>query len=474
MKRKSTNALVFVLAAAALAAGCKNSLIRLTMDVPGEFKLSDISKIAIVDFNSLPGDPFGDSVAADADTCALVQRAVAAAIAQSHAWEVARLDVEQAVAAFDQGVLPNRRFDAIAYGRVWWQFPPERDVMKPALFNLQTKTRVTYTVQVPATTLGAVKGVGDSLKALTSALGGGSQTQSQQPASQPMKLVEKQIDLVTRTEDVLEQIGHRSREAMLMLALSIYRVRADGTIEKIVDTFVAQGQVFELDNSEYSSALTSFGSETPGNTARTTEAGQERQEGTTVLPSHLATIPSDMQARLMLAVRVADEIGKRLTPHKVVRVVPYVFSDKKLHELLKNRAYSAAERYALRSIHTALGLDVALKVPPLEAYGKPKYHVEPSSAADIEATSGPDAGEAVERLVVKRECEEALFALGLCQEALGRAEEALYTYRYVFRIGASSAAAEGIARCHDALGNAARLAEQSKSTRKASARSSLD
>ena len=472
----------FVLAAALLVTGCQNAIIKLTMDVPGEFKLSEISKIALIDFNSLPGDPFAGAVAADAETCALVQRAVAAAIARSHTWEVARLDVEQAVAAFDQGVLPNRRFNAIAYGRVWWQFPPERNVMKPALFNLETKTRVTYTIQVPDTSeLGSVKELGNSvkelgnsLKSLTSAFGGGLKSGGQQQtSSQPMKLVEKQIDLITKTEDVLELAGHRAREATLMLALSIYRVRADGTIEKLVDTFVAQGQSFELDNGQFSSKLGSFGGKKPIS-GKTAVAEPEVQEGTTALPAHLVTLPSDMQAKLMLAVRAADEIGKSLAPHKVVRLVPHDFSDTKLQKLLQNRAYAAAEQYALRFIRKALGAEVAAKVPPLEAYGKPKYHVEPSSDADIEAISGDDAAAAVERLVAKRDCVEPLFALGLSQEAMGRAEEALYTYRYVFRLDASSAAAEGIARCHEALGSAARIAEQSKSTKKAGARSSLD
>lgn len=475
----------FVLAAALLVTGCQNAVIKLTMDVPGEIKLSEISKIALVDFNALPGDPFGDAVAADAETCALVQRAVTAAIARSHTWEVARLDVEQAVAAFDQGVLPNRRFDAIAYGRVWWQFPPERDVMKPALFNLETKTTVTYTIQVPDTPemqsvkeLGnSMKQLGSSLKSLTSAFSGGSKSDQQQPqqtSSQPMKLVEKKVDLITKTEDVLELTGHRAREATLMLALSIYRIRADGTIEKLVDTFVAQGQTFELDNGQFSSKFGSLGDNNPASGTLENVAEPEVQEGTTALPAHLVTLPSDMQAKLMLAVRTADEIGKSLAPHKVVRLVPHDFSDKKLQKLLQNRAYSAAEQYALRFIRMALGAEVSEKVAPLEAYGKPKYHVDPSPASDIEAVSGDGAVAAVERLVVKRDCVEALFALGLSQEAMGRAEEALYTYRYVFGLDASSAAAEGIARCHEAIGEAARIAEQSRSVRKAGRKSQLD
>lgn len=464
------------LAALVFAAGCTTPVLKLTMVESGEFKLSDISKIAILDFNSLPGDPFGNSVAADAETCGIMQRAVSAALSRSHTWEITRLDVEQAVAAFDPAILPKHRFDAIAYGRVWWQYPPERDLMKPALFTLETKTRVTYQVEVPVETAAAVnsiKELGASLSSLKNAfkgLGGVSQPAPQQatataPATRQVKLVERQVDLTTKTEDVLERVGHRSREAILMLALSIYRVRYDGRLEKLVDMFVADGQTYGLSNGDFESDLSSFGGGEGGKKA----AAQEEQKGATAIPAHLTTIPPDMQAKLMLAVRAAEEIGRQIAPHKVVRIIPYSFSDAKLQKLLQNRAYMAAEQYALRSIRTALGAEVAAKVEPLMSYGKPKYEVKSSPAADMEAVSGDEksAAAAAEKLAAKRGCAEALFALGICQEAGGRAEEALYTYRYVFRLDASPAAAEGIARCHEALGDAARIAEQSRSKKKA-------
>ena len=188
------------LAALVFAAGCTTPVLKLTMVESGEFKLSDISKIAILDFNSLPGDPFGNSVAADAETCGIMQRAVSAALSRSHTWEITRLDVEQAVAAFDPAILPKHRFDAIAYGRVWWQYPPERDLMKPALFTLETKTRVTYQVEVPVETAAAVnsiKELGASLSSLKNAfkgLGGVSQPAPQQAeytARQPVQVLEQ-------------------------------------------------------------------------------------------------------------------------------------------------------------------------------------------------------------------------------------------------------------------------------------------
>ena len=477
MKRIGNHvACVFAALALALAVGCSTPVLKLTMDVPGEFKLSDISKIAIVDFNALPDDPFGDAVAADAEMCGIVQRAVSAALARSHTWEVARFDVEQAVASFNQGVIPTRRFDAIAYGRVWWQFPPESDLMKPTLFNLETKTRVKYQVKVPvnpAAALGSLKDLSSSLKNSLKGITGGSSAGTQTApvqSQQEMKIVEREIDLTTKTEEVLEMVGNRSREAMLMVALSIYRVKANGDLDKLVDMFVASGQTFALGNGDFSSTTAAFGF--GPDSART--PSQEAQEGATALPTHLSTLPSDMQAKLMLAVRAANEIGRQLAPHKAVRQVPYSFSDAKLERLLQNRAYDAAEQYALRSIRTAVGAEVAAKLAPLEAYGKPPYDVAPSPASDIDAVAGENGAAAAATIAAKRGCVEALFALAICQEARQRAEEALYTYRYVFGLDGSAAAAEGIARCYEAIGDSARIAEQQRSVKKAEKKTRLD
>lgn len=481
-------------AAALLCAGCSTPVLRLAMDVPGEFKIPDTSKIAILDFNTMPGDPFTGKASADPQTCALVQRAVSAALSRSGAWDVSRLDVEAAVAVFDPGVLPDRRFDAIAVGRVWWQYPPEHANLEPRLFTLETKTRVSYVVpEMPSTGSSGSYGSSGSSKmdsfssrvgrinstfgALDSALDlfGSSSSDSSSSYEEPKRSGPKMetIDLTTETRDVLEKVGHRTREATLMLALSLYRLRVDGTVSKIADTFVELDQSFSLDNGDYSTSSAAFGAPDAG----VAGPAAELQEGMTVLPAISATIPSDLQAKLILAARAAEDLGRRIAPHKDVRTVPYDFSDRKLQNLLQFRAWDAAEQYALRSVRTALGAEVAEKVEPLIAYPKPEYKVPPSDPDDVERVSVEDAAQAsaaIDRLVDKHDCTEALFALAICQEATGRAEEALFTYRYVFRISPEAAPAEGIARCHEALGAAARIAEQKRSVRKAGSRASLE
>jgi len=69
---------------------------------------------------------------------------------------------------------------------------------------------------------------------------------------------------------------------------------------------------------------------------------------------------------------------------------------------------------------------------------------------------------------------EYLYALGICEEATGRADQALYTYRYAFGIEPESHTALGISRCIDTLGNAARVKEQKKEADSASRKAKLD
>lgn len=479
-------------AAAVVLAGCATPQLHLSMEEPGEFKLTDVSKIAVLDFNSLPGDVFSGGEAADKETCALVQRAVCAALSGAGSWDVARLDVERVAAQFDRGILPSRRFDAILYGRIWWQFPPERHVMKPALFTLETKTRVAYMAPKTADGMSSASGLGNPLASLAGSMSGalgslgslgsafGSSPRVPQATAEPEnekppKQQEEQrfVDLVTETRDELALVGHRSREATLMLALGIYRVRADGGLEKIADTVLIVDDGYRLDNGVYSSCPASFGAFGAAVAPRKAPHG-----GETELPSNAITLPSELQAELSLALRAAADVSRRIAPHKRTQVVTYSFSDGKILHLLRNAAYAAAEAYAIRSVRVALGAEVAAEVAPLQAYDPPEEgsvpHSDPDDAALVAVEDRAAAVAAADRLVVKKGCAEALFALAVSQEATGRAEQALYTYRYVFSIEPDAASAAGIARCLEEVRSAARIAEQSRSIRKAGARASME
>jgi len=199
--------------------------------------------------------------------------------------------------------------------------------------------------------------------------------------------------------------------------------------------------------------------------------------GKVVLPANTATIPTDLQARMILAAKLSGDLARRIAPTKETFDVPYEFDDPKLADLLRNGAYDAAEKYAVRAIWEAVGKELGAYIGPLESYREPGYPIPPSSKDDLGDVIHRKRGfqrDEFDELLLDRKVDQFLFALGLCQEATGRADEAIYTYRAAFDLDPDQSPAQGIARCRIALGSAARVQEQAKETRKASKRAKLD
>ncbi|MBQ6330401.1 MAG: hypothetical protein IJI35_15380, partial [Kiritimatiellae bacterium] len=137
-------------AVAAMIVGCSTPTIPITMNVSGEVKLNGVSKIALADFNSLPGDPFTGTMAADGETCALVKRAVASAFYVSPMYQIVDMDVEKSIHD-ETDARPKKRFDAVVYGRLWWQVTPETSGQYPHKFTLESWNNVKYTKKDPIT-----------------------------------------------------------------------------------------------------------------------------------------------------------------------------------------------------------------------------------------------------------------------------------------------------------------------------------
>ena len=62
--------------AVSMITGCRTATVPVEVTVPGEFNLSGVSKIAMVDFNSLPDDPISGIYSADKETRSIVQKMV--------------------------------------------------------------------------------------------------------------------------------------------------------------------------------------------------------------------------------------------------------------------------------------------------------------------------------------------------------------------------------------------------------------
>ena len=243
---KIKNATLKVAAAAGLTAvliaGCSTP-IPVTMNVAGEVKLNGVSKIALADFNSLKGDAFTGVMAADKETCALVKRAVASAFYTSPMYKIVDMDIEKNIHD-ETDAKPNKRFDAVIYGRLWWQVTPETKGQYPRVYKLNAWDKVAYMQKI------GKKNV---------------------PAIAKVKKEER---------DVLKMLDYRVQNATLMLTLSIYRLEQSGDIVKIVDTYQVSNQGFTLMNGEMKLDAASVGIQDDNAVTRLQKTGNNEKTTT--------------------------------------------------------------------------------------------------------------------------------------------------------------------------------------------------
>ena len=431
--------------------GCRTSTIPVEVTIPGDFNISGVSKIAIMDFNTIQDDFRAGMLPANTDTVALVQNMVASAFAQSKMYQIANLDVERDIAEMDPEARLESRFDAVLYGRLWWQVSPEVLQAYPQVFNLETKKNVSYTDY-------NYKG----------------------------ERYSTEKSLTTRKKDELGTLYFRAKKASLLLSLSLYRIDGEGLLEKIADTFIIASQDFIVDNGKFGEQFLDY-ELTDGNArvSRMKEASEEKasffgslisskKESNAVatkveVVKNTAAIPTDLQIKLMLAETLSKELSKKFSPSKITLNVVNEFSDDKLFALLKDRAFSAAEDYIVYQIRKKVGNVIADKIDPLQAYGVPPYLVP----AKDPKTTDPDKLVKLAKKAANSNI-DYLYALAICEEAQGKYEQALYTYRYIFDLDTEKDYANGISRCLFALGMNERVNDLKKARDKADKKANLE
>lgn len=503
-------------AVAAILGGCSTPNIPVTMDVAGEIKLNGVSKIAIAGFNTLKGDAFSGEMAADAETCALVKRAVASAFYASPMYQVIDLDAEQAVHD-GTDAKPKKCFDAVVYGRVWWQIADETSGTYPKKMTLDTVVNVPYKQKV---------------------LG------KEVPAVAPVTVLKK---------DVVEMLDYSIRNATLMLTLAVYRLEGNGEIAKIVDTYQVTNEGFVLENGEMKfaegtrvgyedmfvqksaslgdvaadvgKALTAgFGSifDAAKDAAKTVNESESekapedplkpKRDGVTgkiVLTQNTVAMPTELQAKLMLASSVSRSLGSKLAPSKKTFEVPADLGDDKLVNLLKTGAFKSAKEYALWSLYQKLGKEVCAKLAqflpefaeapsfeiPASTLVLPSYNEElfdmllknEFNLSDVYFYTLGVSHEVASSLsgyatyndeliayLAKQELDIYFYALGVCAEATRDFDHAMEYHRFAFNCSPNAAAAQGMARVSEALGQDAKLAQARKAKKKAAKKTDLE
>lgn len=426
-------AVAVTVASSGMIAGCKTPTIPVSMNVAGEVKLNGVSKIALADFNSLSDDPFTGTMAADKETCALVRRAVAAAFYASPMYQIVDMDIEKNIHE-KTGALPNKRFDAIVYGRLWWQMAPETSGQYPVVQCLTTQNKIPYMTKNVFT----------------------------------KKLVPAVAVVTVQNKDVVKMIDYRAQNATLMLTLSMYRLENSGDIVKIVDTYEVADLDFSLVNGE--AKLCSIDRAVGG-------------ASESLLKTECSgAMPTELQTKLMLASSVTKSLGKKLAPSEKKVYVAIDLGDARLENLLKNGAFGSAKEYSMYTLRQKMGKQICDKIVSiLPEFGQEcAYPVPDSSAKKIKLLNKvAPAGSpiSIDKMVECLESEDLdgyFYALGVCCEAMQDLDEALEYYRFAFNLNPSPASALGISRIYTAMGEAARIRQTRKAVKQADKKASLE
>jgi len=542
---KIKNATLTIAAAAGLTAalivGCSTPTIPVTMNVAGEVKLNGVSKIALADFNSLKGDAFTGVMAADKETCALVKRAVASAFYTSPMYKIVDMDIEKDIHD-ETDAKPNKRFDAVIYGRLWWQVTPETKGQYPRVYTLESWNNVPYMQKDPIT----------------------------------KKEVPAIAKVTSQKKDVLKMLDYRVQNATLMLTLSIYRLEQSGDIVKIVDTYQVSNQGFTLMNGEMKLDAASVGIQDDnavtrlqktGNNEKTTTAyedmfvqkpvsledagkalagagaamasglsdgvsglgdgmlGGKKEDpkdakakdapkdgrkvdanGKLILTQETVSMPTELQAKLMLASSVSRSLGAKLAPSKATFNIPADLGERRLENLLKNGAFKSAKAYSMYMLRQKMGKQICEKlVRFLPEFGEPCAYAVPDSTKQIEgyderlvdelvkselnlyyytlgmahaaASELEKAAQYNDKMIsylASQDLDVYFYALGICGEAAQDLDVAQEYYRFAFNVNPCMDYALGISRTYLAMGESGRLQQTKKAQKKAEKKTSLE
>ena len=463
---------------AAIVAGCSTPTIPVTMNVSGEIKLNGVSKIALADFNSLKGDAFTGVMAADKETCALVKRAVASAFYTSPMYQVVDMDIEKKIHD-ETAAKPGKRFDAVIYGRLWWQITPVTMGKYPRVYTLKAWDKVQYMKRDPYTnqSIPAVKSV------------------------------------MKEERDVLALLDYRTQNATLMLTLSIYRLEHSGDIVKIADTYQVSNQGFTLMDGEIKLDAASIGIQDDNAVTRlqNTDNGpwwklspkkndsekattayeemflgkvggdpaakqQQQQDGKLILTQKTVSMPTELQAKLMLASSVSRSLSAKLAPSKATFDVPADFDDDRLDNLIKKGAFKSAKAYSLYMLRQKMGKQICANLARyLPELGEPCSYSVPDSGTQVknynELLKSED--EMMDYLA-SEDFDEYFYALGISSEAAQDLDVAQEYYRFAFNVNPCEAYALGLSRTYLAMGESGRLQQTRKAQKKAEKKTRMD
>ena len=448
---------IFKIAATAILlsviAGCATPTMDIMIKVPGKLNLPNISKIAVVNFNTLEDSEANGIKAVSPEVLKMAQGSIKSVFYEDPFYTLADLDVEKNIKKVKLNAKLAKRLDAIIYGRLWWQESKEYRNTYPKAFNLESWSNVKY-------------------KSGTNSI-----------TKKPIYSI---AHITTQTKDVIENIPYRGKTYSLMMELNIYSVGKNGELTKLTRFFEVAKMDDIMDNGKISTSLHTINKVNEKNKLTAIKNEKEKGGFFSIFSSKEKkkdllgdfkvskkgkTISSDILA----AEKMVNYLGKmfcnNIAPHYEKITIEINDDEFKSTELLKNGSYHATKRYLVEKVLAKgnkraienfydIDFDNGAKSLALAQAKKGHYKVYKQDLPDVYEDFFDDNYEIVMNYAI-------------CEEALGKYERALAIYRYLFKNYPYMQYALGISRCLFALDMADKVTEKTRNKRHASKKHSL-
>jgi len=441
---------------------CAPPTTKVSMRVPGELNLKGVSKIAIIGFNTIDESAELGKFAADGSTLALAKGAVEDVFYREPCYSVVDLEVEKYIKRNMRNVkTPEQKFNALLYGKVWWQLGKEHRNILPS--------KVTLTEW------------------------GTEQKRCGEVSGKPIYCPHR---YTLKTKEVVVEEKYRAVDATLMVSLSIYSTDLqDRSIKKITQTFEVAKREAIIKKGEFNVASEIVGftenkdklatlkaQETPmfGFISKSLGLQKEGKKvtGDLTVSEKLLTIPTSLEAKTVMLDSVIGQFNKAVAPHREDIPVLLKTNDRKITELILYSAYNSARKYIVETVLSG-GSDKAAQVfyedPSPEGFveaattamkdrRKAVFEKEQAQKAekDRQAYKEPDAKklqEEVEKFL--KDNIDYFYSYALAEEAIGNYTRALSIWRFAFGYRPTTQEfADGIGRCMLALDYNSKLKEE--------------
>lgn len=450
--------------------GCAPRL-KLQVKAPGELNIQGVSKIAVLGFNTIKGDPGAGQYAADKSVQELARRSLMDVLYDPPFYSLVDLDLEGWLDRDDR-IKRSSRFDGLIYGKLWWQVSPEYRNVKPAVHELRKWHMVKYVC-------------------------GYDRKKNPQYCKS---------EVTTQTQEEYHPYRYRAVKASLMLSLSLYQLNADsmdGKLKKLtqVTEISCQEAVIENGDIRLTGPLLLGAKKGEGDGSGGSQKGfsdflnaflkddKNKAADEIKKTANIQTIPTDIEFAAGSSGTIQRLFQRSAAPHFVdFEVEMPMLADSTTAMLLQTNAYRAAVRHIIFSrlssgypeycdmFYDGNFSEAAQKVTAKlhEDEFKKESLKAPPDKKPVYATLSPEELKNKTEKYLKDHTTD-IYLLGLAVEALGDFERALEVYRFGFYKLAPTdqGFADGIGRCLSAMNMANTLSEQVKKMREARKESNL-